>query len=166
MRGFGGVGGWRGVGGLDIAASTSALKASPTAPLSPYAQTQYASYSLESTNAALTGSKALPSATRTPVDAAAVAAGLQAAGTATATIFSAVSANRQAAYQTWAAGEAQKRQQKQARRAAKAAPASPMPAPAPASEGFPWMTALIVAGAVGGVYLLTRRPGPPPRFSE
>lgn len=161
MRGLGGTGGWR---GLDITASTSALKAGTSA--SAISAAPLPSYAPASTQAAATYAKPIPT-TRTPVDAGAVAAGLQAAGTATATIVSAVSANRQAAYQTWAAGEAQKRQQKQARRAAKSAPVSPMPAPAPASgEGFPWMTALIVAGAVGGVYLLTRRPGPPPRFSE
>lgn len=159
MRGFGAtVGGMRGFGGgLDFTTSVPSASTAST---------------LQKTTPTSTSWSA-PAPTPSPMSAESVAAIIQGAGSITSTITSAVTTNK-----TIAAAEAEKKRKRQkAAKAAKAAGASGVSAPVaayappPASplDGFPVVTALLVVGAVGAAYLLTRPSAPaaqPPRSSN
>lgn len=153
MRGFGAIrGGMRSFGsGLEIGAGIGTSASS-------------AAY-LQKTTPASVATWSAPAPTPSPMSAESVAAIIQGAGSITGTIASAVSTNK-----AIAAAEAEKKRQRQkAAKAAKVAGASGVSAPAAAYvppptspfDGFPVVTALLVAGAVGGAYLLTRPSAPP-----
>ena len=152
MRGFGAIaGGMRGFGsGLEIGASASSASTA---------------YTLQKTTPTSVATWSAPASTPSPMSAESVAAIIQGAGSITGTIASAVSTNK-----AIAAAEAEKKRQRQkAAKAAKAAAAAGVsapvaayaPPPAAPLDGFPVVTALLVVGAVGAAYLLTRPSAPP-----
>lgn len=165
MHGLGGIGrGMRGLGTVDITASTSALKAGYSAGSTASALTSASS--LTSSGASFT--KYDPSYTSSSsgsryVDPQLVATGIQAAGAITGTIASAVQQRRAIAAEQAMAEERRKRQHKASKQAGRQQ-AAPAALPAPEAEPFPWVTLLLVGGAVGGAYLLTRNPAPPSRL--
>ena len=150
MRGFAGhaSGFARGLGSLE----TSSQSAGLTASVAVSSASGTGGFTKTTTATPITWS-----APKQPLSAETVAAITQGSGSVVSTIVGAVATEK-----AIAAAEYKKKQQRKKQKAAAAsagayAPpvAAPMPAPS-AFAGFPVTTALLVAAAVGGVYLLTR----------
>ena len=149
MRGFAGhAGGFaRGLGSLE----TSSQSAGLTASVAVSSASGTSGFTKTTTATPITWS-----APKQPLSAETVAAITQGSGSVVSTIVGAVATEK-----AIAAAEYKKKQQRKKQKAAASAgayappAAAPMPAPS-AFAGFPVTTALLVAAAVGGVYLLTR----------